>query len=240
MARTPLGTALTQSHRRQQLALRASVVRDVMKLWPAWQPSKPDSYQAFERALVLLVQSRSVQSAAISARYYQLFRAADAPGRQIARTVALAAARDEEAIRASVSVTARAGVYTALGAGQPFEAAMRNGLVRVSGAVSRDVLNAGRDTVTQEIGRDSKALGWMREGGADTCPFCSMLLSRGPVYKEESADFQAHDHCACFASPYYEGAAWPDRNRELQQRWKETGSLNTFRQSLNKTPDKPA
>jgi len=240
MARTAEGKLLTDLHRKQQLALRASVVRDVMKLWPAWQPSKPDSYQAFERAMVLLVQSRSIQSAAISARYYEMFRAADAPGRKAVRTVAMAVARDEAAIRAAVSSTARAGVYTALGAGQPYEAAMRNGLVRISGAASREVLNAGRDTVMQEISRDPTALGWMREGGGDVCAFCAMLLSRGPVYKEESADFQAHDHCGCFASPYYEGAAWPDRNRELQQRWKETGSLNSFRQSLNKLPDKPA
>jgi len=234
MARTPLGTALTQSHRKQQLALRASVVRDVMKLWPAWQPSRPDSYQAFERAMVLLVQSRSVQSAAISARYYELFRAADAPGRQVARTVALAAARDEAAIRASISVTARAGVYAALGAGQTYEAAMRNGLVRVSGAASRNVLNAGRDTVVNEVQRDPRAQGWARVTSAAPCAFCAMLASRGPVYKEDTVDFEAHDHCSCDAEPAYEGSEWPGQAQEYRKLWQETGSLKEFRSALGR------
>jgi hypothetical protein len=238
MARTPEGKLLTDLHRRQQMALRASVVRDVMKLWPAWQPSKPDSYQAFERAMVLLVQSRSVQSAAISARYYEMFRAADAPGRQIARTVPLAAARDEAEIRASISVTARAGVHTALGAGQTYEAAMRNGLVRVSGAASREVLNAGRDTILEEVKRDPRSQGWARVTGADACPFCAMLSSRGPAYSESGVDFEAHDHCSCGAEPVYEGSEWPGRGREFQQRWYESDrTLNGFRQSMNKTPE---
>jgi len=236
MARTAEGKLLTDLHRRQQLALRASVVRDVMKLWPAWQPSRPDSYQAFERAMVLLVQSRSVQSAAISARYYELFRAVDAPGRKVVRTVALAVARDEAAIRAAVSSTARAGVYAALGAGQTYEAAMRNGFVRVAGAASREVLNGGRDTIVNEVQRDPTAQGWARVTSGNPCGFCGMLASRGPVYKEESASFEAHDHCSCDAEPVYEGSEWPGKGREFQQLWKETGSLNTFRQALGKTP----
>ena len=80
MARTAEGKLLTDLHRRQQLALRASVVRDVMKLWPIWVPSDPGSYARFEDAMVLLVQSRSVQSAALSARYYQNFREAEIGG----------------------------------------------------------------------------------------------------------------------------------------------------------------
>src|SRR5450830_617374 len=144
MARTAEGRMLTDLHRRQQLALRASVVRDVMKLWPAWQPSKPDSYQAFERALVLLVQSRSVQSASLAAHYAEMFRAAEDPVHRAVRTVLPAAVRDEEKIKAAIGATTRGTVYKALAAGQKYETVMRNALVNVSGTVSRDVLAGGR------------------------------------------------------------------------------------------------
>jgi len=232
MARTAAGRRLTNLHRRQQLALRAAVVRDVLKLWPMWHPKNPSSYEAFETAMVLLVQSRSVQSASLSARYYELFRAVDAPGMKVTRAVQLAAARDAAAIRAAVSVTARAGVYTALAAGQPYEMAMRNGLVRVSGAVTREVLNAGRDTILQEVQRDGKAHGWARVTGGNPCAFCAMLASRGPAYSESGADFEAHDHCQCGAEPAYEGSEWPGRGREFRDLWQEHGDLNSFRRAL--------
>ncbi|HEY5474703.1 MAG TPA: hypothetical protein VIK32_16130, partial [Candidatus Limnocylindrales bacterium] len=182
MARTAEGRILTDLHRRQQGALRASVVRDVMKLWPAWQPSQPESYQAFERAMVLLVQSRSAQSAALAARYYEMYRAVEAPASAALRTVPLAAPKSEAAIRAAIGATTRGAVYRSLAAGKPFETVMRNSLVEVSGTVSRDVLAGGRDTIFAEQVRDPRAMGVARITGASPCGFCAMLASRGPIY----------------------------------------------------------
>lgn len=246
MARTPEGKLLTDLHRRQQLALRASVVRDVMKLWPAWQPSKPDSYQAFERAMVLLVQSRSVQSAAISARYYEMFRAVEAPGRKIARTVALAAARDEEKIRAAIGATTRGTVYKALAAGQKYETVMSNCLVNVSGTVSRDVLAGGRETIFAEQIRDPRAMGVARITGAAACAFCQMLASRGPIYlSAESASkidgqvMSYHLHCDCSIEVAYEGYEMNTRSLEQKRLWDASDhTLNGFRQDLTRRPDK--
>ena len=150
------------------------------------------------------------------------------------KVVPLAATRDEAEIRAAISSTSRAAVYKALGAGKPFDAAMSNGLVQVSGAVSREVMNGGRDTILDEVQRDPKVQGWARVTGGDPCAFCAMLASRGPAYREETVDFQAHDHCDCGAEPVYEGSEWPGRGREFQQMWKETGGLNELRQALNK------
>jgi len=248
MARTAEGRILTDLHRRQQMALRASVVRDVMRLWPAWQPSKPDSYQAFERAMVLLVQSRSVQSAAISARYYEMFRAAEAPGRQIARTVALAAARDEEQIRAALGATTRGTVYKALAAGQKYETVMSNAFVNVSGTVSRDVLAGGRETIFAEQQRDPRAMGVARITGSAPCAFCAMLASRGAIYLSaesagqiEGQEMDWHLHCDCSIEVAYEGYEMNARSLAQREQWnKSDGTLNGFRQDLNKTPDKPA
>ena len=251
MARTKEGAALTDLHRRQQLALRAAVVRDVMKLWPMWAPKDPGSYLAFEAAMVLLVQSRSALSATIAARYYQSFSALEAPGVELVGDlgqIALAARPPSAQIRASISATSRAGVFRALGAGQSYEQAIANGLVEVSGAASRLAMNAGRDTILGAVSADPVCVGWARHGGGKPCGFCSMLISRGPVYKSAQSavagqrfsdrvmDFRAHDHCSCSAEPVYREGEWPEQNREMQALWKQTGSLNAFRQALNKKP----
>ena len=146
MALTATGRRLTANHRRQQLALRAKVIREVMRLWPAWRPKDPSSFKAFEDAMVILTQARSEQSAAIAARYLEQFRrvemlAADpkSAAASVERTFsALAAARSEDQIRTVVGASARGQVYRALQAGQSYEQAMANGAVRVSGDVSRD------------------------------------------------------------------------------------------------------
>jgi hypothetical protein len=240
VAITAAGRRLTQMHRRQQLALRAKVIRDVVQLWPAWQPKDPSSYRAFEDAMVLLAQSRSQQSAAIAAAYLEQYRRVElkavAP-KEVAASVeltfvALAKARSEEQIRTVVGASARGGVYRALTSGQPFEVAMRTGAVRVSGDVSRLVLLGGSDTITGEARRSK--LRYARVTSGNPCAFCAMLASRGPVYwSEETASFEPHGHCSCVPEiEYGEGYEWPGHAREFQELWRETGSLNGFRSEL--------
>ena len=233
MAATKAGAALTETHRLQQLALRASVVRDVAKLWPMWTPSNPGSYQAFETAMALLVQSRSRQSWALAARYYEMFSGLEAPAAAVKSAIQMAALVDAKQIAASISATSRAAVYSALAAGQPYEQAMASGLVQVSGSASRLVLNTGRDTIIEAVTRDRRALGWARVTDSAPCAFCAMLAGRGPVYSEATADFQSHGHCGCTAEPVFSRTAeWPGQGRKYEALWTQTGSLNTFRQAL--------
>ena len=49
---------------------------------------------------------------------------------------------------------------------------------------------------------DPKARGWQRVGVGE-CDFCSMLIGRGAVYSEATADFLSHDHCHCYAEPAF-------------------------------------
>lgn len=252
MARTPEGRLLTAAHMRQQLALRASVIRDVVKLFPMWDPRDAASYKRFEDTMVMLVQSRATNSAALAARYYDMFKNVDAPGPVLTwgESARLAAPPIESEIRAAVSATARAGTYRALGAGQPYEAAMRNGLVQVSGAVTRHVLNAGRDTILGAVQQESGTVGWIRVSDGAPCAFCAMLLSRGPVYltfasagnkaAAEDHDFDWHDRCACSAEPFFEGSQWPEQNQQLREQWDATtggysggDAINAFRRSLS-------
>lgn len=235
MARTADGKQLTRMHTKRQLALRAKVVTEVMRLYALWDLKDQKSFTRFQNSMVVLAQLRAIESATIAANYYELFRAVDAPrgAAGTAARVALAAAPPAEQIRAAVSATARAGVFRSLRAGKPYEVAMQNGLVEVSGAVSRLALKGGRDTIEQEVMRDSQALGWARVASANACAFCAMLASRGPVYKDETVDFEAHDHCTCGSEPVYEGAEWPAGSKAYQDLWYENhGSYNDFRAAV--------
>lgn len=83
-------------------------------------------------------------------------------------------------------------------------------LTRANGGLQRIIVNAGRDTVTYSAVLDPSARGWQRAGSGE-CGFCRMLIGRGAVYSEATADFGAHDHCKCVAVP-----AWEDRPLAVQ------------------------
>jgi hypothetical protein len=244
MARTEAGTLLTQAHGRQQLALRAATIRDIIKLYPMWNPFEPGSLERFVQVVTLLTQQRATNSAALAARYYEMFKSVDL-GLTMGKAVALAEPATAAEIEAAIRATAVAGFWRGMGAGQTTEQALNNGLVQLAGSISREVLNGGRDTIVNEVQRDPDASGWIRVSDGDPCAFCAMLLSRGPVYKEESAGFEAHDHCACGAEPVYRGSKWPAANQKYHELWNETkrdmsvtgtsnDALNAFRRALTK------
>lgn len=71
----------------------------------------------------------------------------------------------------------------------------------VLGGVQRRISDHVRLTVAGSSVADPQARGWKRVGDGHSCEFCSMLLGRGAVYTEATADFQSHDHCGCSAAP---------------------------------------
>lgn len=73
----------------------------------------------------------------------------------------------------------------------------------VAGGLQRRIANAARQTITVSSVKDPHARGWKRVGVGSSCGFCRMLLSRGGVYTEASADFTSHDHCNCGAAPAF-------------------------------------
>ena len=220
MARTRQGALLTDLQLRQQLGLRAATVRDIIKLYPIWDLADPASYERFVNAVIVLTQAWARNSAALAARYYEMFRNIDT-GLTWGKAAVIAEPPTAEQIRIAVAATARAGVYRSLAVGKTVEQARRSGLVQLTGSTSRLVLNGGRDTILENVERDPEVIGWIRVSDGDPCAFCAMLLGRGPVYKEESADFEAHDHCACGAEPFVENSKWPSMNQRLHDQWNE-------------------
>lgn len=192
---------LTEKHRRAQLAVRAATIKDLLKLWPAFNINDiSGSWPAFEEAVLLLVQARSKTSGGLASVYYRdLRRTLEVGGKATPRVVL----PDVDSIIAGLRVVGPANAGKQLALGRQVEKVAANTLVNLSGQTTRHVLNAGRKTVDASVMADSRAVGWRRVTSGKACDFCSMLAGRGTVYKSETVDFSAHDHCSCFPEPAF-------------------------------------
>lgn len=111
---------------------------------------------------------------------------------------------------------------------------------RLTRTLMRHTLNAGRKAVadTARLGRVRNAttkrpigrrIGYARVlTGRESCAFCAMLASRGPVYSEDTATRRAdgrryHDGCDCRAVLVIEGQPWEGEQEfhRLQAAWRE-------------------
>lgn len=72
----------------------------------------------------------------------------------------------------------------------------------IIGGIQRRIADHMRLTISGSSIADPGARGWQREG-TGRCDFCSMLLGRGAVYSEASANFLSHDSCGCYAVPAF-------------------------------------
>lgn len=80
----------------------------------------------------------------------------------------------------------------------------------ILGGTQRRVADHARLTVMSAAIEDRAATGWQRVG-AGLCKdgFCDMLIARGAVYTEATANFAAHDNCRCSAVPAWGGRPVP-------------------------------
>lgn len=106
---------------------------------------------------------------------------------------------------------------------------------RISASVARHAHAAGRSMVadTAMVGevldarRRPRRAGYARVlTGAESCGFCTMLASRGPVYRSDTAqrrkDGRAyHDNCDCVARLVVDGRPWEGQAEAeaLYERW---------------------
>ncbi len=202
MATTLAGSRLTERHRTAQLALRALALRQVLAIWPAFDlDDAARSWPPVESALLAVIGERRAVSASLAAGYFEAFRRAERVGG--AAEPVLAPFDAEAVARARTSLQVTGYVTTErlrmLKRADPERVA----LVRVSGAVTRHVLDGGRATLLASVRRERRARGWARVTSVQPCEFCSMLASRGGVYTGTSGAFQAHDHCGCSLEPAF-------------------------------------
>lgn len=209
MASTALATRLTDAHRASQLRLRVATVRDLLKMWPAFDINDiSGTWSLIEPAIVALIQARQPMSAALSGQYIPAFRVAEGVTGNATTVLAPALTADE-----IVPNLRYVGVKEAWRLHDLKRAdAMRTVFTNVEGEVTRQVLNGGRQTIVDTVHADRKAKGYARVTDGSPCAFCAMLAGRGPVYHDEdSGGFEAHRKCGCTAEPVYDlDQPWPE------------------------------
>lgn len=182
---------LTRLHRRDLRALTDQSARDLKGLWRI-ASSAAVSRDRLIVGLIALADEYGPAAAALGADYYDELRDVERVRGSFRASPSGGIA--EEALE----VLARVAVGSLFGADPDPDAA----LTLATGGLQRHIANEDRETVRQSSLEDPRARGWMRVGGGG-CDFCQMLIGRGEVYTEETATFEAHDHCSCSAAPAF-------------------------------------
>lgn len=255
MSSTVQGAALTEEHRRAQIALRAQFLTEFAGLWPLLDLDHLDeAAAAWINVVTDMILSWRTRSAARALAYYDNFRRAETgkalPDRALYENLALG---NPEQIRTSLIVTGPVGVKSRIGKGFTPVQAKRMAFTAVAGAASRHVLNGSRKMILETATKDEMSVGYSRITDSDPCAWCAMLASRGPVYvsrrvaarttgrSERGAGEKYHDDCGCNAEPSFDRKSdWPARNREFEQLWADTTgglggkkALSAFRRAYN-------
>lgn len=192
--------ALTQTYRSQNLALRAQTLRDLQRLWPAldWRNLERTYPAWFTGAAALIARDRT-RSAGLASLYLKAHRQKAGIAGDVA--VRLAGPAPAEQMSTAMRVTTLVAVKKSTMAGKTAELAMRDAFVQSSGAATRLVLDAGRETLRSTSVADPRTTGWRRVGSG-ACNWCQQYLD-GEVHSVEGYDFKAHDWCACGVEPVY-------------------------------------
>lgn len=191
-----------------QIAIRAALLQDVARLWPALDKSRiAQTFPGWIQAMTTLVTNYHGQSSAAAAAFYRAARAQALQSPTPASLVKPASPPQSEWVR-------RAFGFSGPGMLQRDTAQPGTALSTTLGTAARIVLDGGLTTVTSTSKTDPAAVGYFRITDGDPCAFCALLASRGIVYKEQS--FQAsnkrftgagvdkvHNLCGCILAPAF-------------------------------------
>ena len=202
MAATLLGRHLTEAHRVAQIQIQAATIQDLHTIWPLLDPTKDASFEGYSRAAKVVIGARKAQSAQLASAYFTAYRTAE--GAKAPAAPALSLDLNGEQAMTSLYVTGPVQARRALGAGISYEQAVQSALVASSGAAARLAAEGGRETLVNSLRSDDEAHGFARVTSGRSCAFCAMLAGRGAAYfSEDTASFEAHDHCGCSAEGVY-------------------------------------
>lgn len=185
---------------RAQSRVVAEARAELNRFYGRLDPSRPELMRDELLEFVpALVSEYGDLSATVAAEWYEDMRVRElgSPG-----AVVLGEDPSPEAVRGNVRYAA-GGLFVD-GAVNTYE--------RISGAVQRHVLYAGRDTIKRNAGLDGVRYARIPMS-AHTCAFCAMVASRGFVYENAAAAGDAtlnglgdsyHDDCDCQVVPEFD------------------------------------
>ena len=234
MAATIQGARLTEQHRKAQLTIRASALREVLALWPSLNLLRlEDTAPLWLRLMMALIGRWRSESARRAQQYYREFRAVEV-GELEPFPVPALPDPDSQQLVTSLTVTGPVRVKYLTERGVEPELAGRIALRDVSGASGRHVLDGGRSMVDRLAMVDERAIGWARVTDGDPCAFCAMVAGRGFVFRSREVALRTtarskrgpgqkwHDGCGCGAEPAFSrDAPLPGKGAEYAQLWKD-------------------
>lgn len=227
----PSNTAVTDQQG-QQAALTSLLATGMGTAWGLLDLTDlARTMPRYEAAVAALVYKYGQASAAVAARWYRTQRHdAGVTGRFIPHGADPAGIGQ---VQASLGWATRE-----LWQPSPDVAAVKT---LANGVAQKMVVDTGRNTLIAAIEQDTKCRGWAREARPGACSFCALLSTRGAVYRsEDTAKFQAHDHCHCVPVPlfadYYEPPAhvreWQRIYRDAPYGSNAAQARNNFRVAL--------
>lgn len=166
------------------------------------QTSDADIRAALHDLLPALIETYGAAAATLAANWYDEHRAqAEVPGGFVAAPVDIPDPGAHALVGWAANTASDALTFRTL----------------ILGGSQRRIANYSRATVTGASVADPKATGWQRVGSGE-CGFCRMLIGRGAVYRQASADFASHDSCRCSAVPAWGGRPAPVRRYTPSER----------------------
>jgi hypothetical protein len=213
-----------EDHQHGQAALVSLIPSLIEQAWPLLDPHDiKATLPQFTAAVQAVVNRYGRASATAALTHYRQQRVAAGVTGPVELRVA--PPMPEQTVQDAVG-WATSGLY-----GSVTPESTQSTLDAVSAAASNLVLEQSRDTIIQNVARDSKAKGWVRITEPGACSFCLMLAIRsgmGMLYKSEaSANFRAHTVqpngsgglCRCHADPVFNAYEPPHVLRQAQALW---------------------
>ncbi|WP_030319599.1 hypothetical protein [Streptomyces flavochromogenes] len=240
--------------RQAQRGLTRLLIRDMRGLRRVIIPSRLEAtVPVWIDAVHALVEQYGGASSALSADYYEAERiAAQAPG---AFSVPVAEPPPDEKVENSLRWATKdlwprdpEDPATTEAQRQPMGVRLEQAEKKAEAVAQKLVVDQGRDTVQEAVRRDRQATAWARSAALGACSFCKLLATRGAVYKQDTADFQAHDGCHCGVVPVFKGQRFElsDHAREWERLYREFAAphsgdqLRRFRLALAEHGHLPA
>lgn len=234
---------LSRSHMTKQVADAAQIQAGLAAAFDKkMDPAALDaSFPAFYRSALALVtagRSRAVKTATdyygaakTGAGFDALIPAVPAPELDLAMSVQ------------ALLLNGPVSVKKQLASGVGLIAAMDKAKAQTLRVGKRLVLEAPRKHLITLSHKDKDALGWARVSDGQPCHFCAMLVSRGPVYGEKTARFEAHNGCGCSVRPFFKGEAdggWSPDALALRELWDEGGgTIDAWRETYTAAVNDP-